>query len=497
MRAHDAPTKYVFNGSTRVARVTGSLSANDRVQRLHAFTGWNLLSLAVGATNALAQLSAAETLYRWVPQSSNYVHVAVGESLAAGTVLWLKSRTDSTLSLVGPYTEPMPVNLAAGANFVPSAGLEAWAVGAALPLTLSMWQHTPRLGWRIRFGQPLEASSQTIEVMAPGDAAFFQCTAPTILHVPDSPSRIRYYHQDHLGSSSAITGAAGDLLQETAFYPFGWHRVFETLHTDPDPYGFTQMELDQESSLDAYPARYCDAILGRFLASDKLGKGLNISEREGLLRPQKLNTYAYVLNNPLKFVDPTGQEETQQTGEVPPSQPAPSQPPPNLTLPPDYVRKPPATTTLPSAPLTPASPVVTIPPPQPDAAARAQAAWQEAHGQPSAPPRAGGSGDVISALGKVQVNGKSLQDRVSGALLEPLKADWGKATPEEKGAVVAGAVVLAGVAAPALQKQEARAMLQAIVPKVEVPIPLGKNLKLNVSVSTTKPEGGITFGGSF
>ncbi|MGO8929793.1 MAG: hypothetical protein ACLQU3_23245, partial [Limisphaerales bacterium] len=34
VRDHDQPTKYVFNGSTRVAEITGSLSSNLRVQRL-------------------------------------------------------------------------------------------------------------------------------------------------------------------------------------------------------------------------------------------------------------------------------------------------------------------------------------------------------------------------------------------------------------------------------------------------------------------------------
>ena len=51
VREHDAPTKYVWNGNTRVARVTGSLNTNVRVQRLRVHPGWNLCSLAVTATN--------------------------------------------------------------------------------------------------------------------------------------------------------------------------------------------------------------------------------------------------------------------------------------------------------------------------------------------------------------------------------------------------------------------------------------------------------------
>src|SRR5439155_25321273 len=57
---HDALpiSKYVFNGATRVASITGSLSANTRIQRLRLYPGWNLCSLAVTASNALQQLNS-------------------------------------------------------------------------------------------------------------------------------------------------------------------------------------------------------------------------------------------------------------------------------------------------------------------------------------------------------------------------------------------------------------------------------------------------------
>lgn len=52
VREFDAPTKFIFNGDTRVARVTGTLSPNQRVQRLRVHAGWNLLSVAVAAERA-------------------------------------------------------------------------------------------------------------------------------------------------------------------------------------------------------------------------------------------------------------------------------------------------------------------------------------------------------------------------------------------------------------------------------------------------------------
>src|SRR5262245_57999613 len=68
VRDHDAPTKYVFNGSTRVARVTRSLTTNFRVQRLRVWQGWNLVSLAVTGTNFLSQILNTQSemsVYPW------------------------------------------------------------------------------------------------------------------------------------------------------------------------------------------------------------------------------------------------------------------------------------------------------------------------------------------------------------------------------------------------------------------------------------------------
>jgi RHS repeat-associated protein len=53
--------------------------------------------------------------------------------------------------------------------------------------------------------------------------------------------------------------------------------------------------------LDYFGARYYSAPLGRFTSPDPL-----YIEARRLADPQQLNLYAYVRNNPLKLVDPTG-----------------------------------------------------------------------------------------------------------------------------------------------------------------------------------------------
>ena len=60
----------------------------------------------------------------------------------------------------------------------------------------------------------------------------------------------------------------------------------------------TAKERDAESGNDYFGARYFGSSMGRFLSPDPLGGEL--------INPQSLNRYAYALNNPLRFTDPTG-----------------------------------------------------------------------------------------------------------------------------------------------------------------------------------------------
>src|SRR5262245_66243260 len=80
VRDHDQPTKYVFNGDSRVARITGSLSSNTRVQRLRLGSGWNLRALALTAPNALHQFTNSQpaildsqSIFQWSSLSLSWL----------------------------------------------------------------------------------------------------------------------------------------------------------------------------------------------------------------------------------------------------------------------------------------------------------------------------------------------------------------------------------------------------------------------------------------
>src|SRR4029077_11625531 len=72
-----------------------------------------------------------------------------------------------------------------------------------------------------------------------------------------------YYHTDGLGSITEITNQSGTLVQCYAYSSFG--RIESQL--DPNfvqPYTFTARELDTESGLYYFRARFYDSAMGRF-----------------------------------------------------------------------------------------------------------------------------------------------------------------------------------------------------------------------------------------
>ena len=72
-----------------------------------------------------------------------------------------------------------------------------------------------------------------------------------------------------------------------------------TYHYDAGSHKFTGKERDSESGLDNFGARYNSSNLGRFMSPDSTAYVKPIN-------PQSWNLYAYARNNPLLYVDPTG-----------------------------------------------------------------------------------------------------------------------------------------------------------------------------------------------
>jgi len=109
-----------------------------------------------------------------------------------------------------------------------------------------------------------------------------------------------YIHADHLGSTRFVTDEMGVELASYKYYPFGHYA--QTSSGSDVRMKFTGHERDEGLMLDYMLARYYGASLGRFLSVDPIG----VEDR--LKMPQELNLYSYVSNNPLGYVDPTGED---------------------------------------------------------------------------------------------------------------------------------------------------------------------------------------------
>ena len=72
-------------------------------------------------------------------------------------------------------------------------------------------------------------------------------------------------------------------------------KIRQQIGSTINPYTFTRREIDKESGLYYYRARYYDSIMGRFINEDPIG-----------FAGGSPNLYGYVLNNPVNFVDPDG-----------------------------------------------------------------------------------------------------------------------------------------------------------------------------------------------
>jgi len=109
------------------------------------------------------------------------------------------------------------------------------------------------------------------------------------------------YHTDGLGSVVALTDSSGQTVQSYVYESFGKTKIFDAVGVEitadqgiKNPYTYTARELDPESGLYYYRARFYDSGTGRFISEEPLA-----------LSPE-VNRYTYSLNNPINFIDSSG-----------------------------------------------------------------------------------------------------------------------------------------------------------------------------------------------
>jgi RHS repeat-associated protein len=162
------------------------------------------------------------------------------------------------------------------------------------------------------------APVDTTTITNPGDLPTFEAGDRS----NDYDSTAMYYiHTDHLGSYCAITDENKEVVQRNIFDPWGNHYYFQTHHAEDNPQleagdttrsvsflklyhfnltkrGFTGHEHYPELKIINMNGRLYDPVIGRFFSPDNFVQMPEFT--------QAYNRYSYCLNNPLKYIDPTG-----------------------------------------------------------------------------------------------------------------------------------------------------------------------------------------------
>ncbi|MBU1579580.1 MAG: hypothetical protein KJ754_09145 [Bacteroidetes bacterium] len=114
---------------------------------------------------------------------------------------------------------------------------------------------------------------------------------------------LQFVLNDHLGSIQLLTDEQGNLIEEYSYDAWGMRRdpyTFEPILSGSSQiaYGFTGHEQLDLFKLVNMNGRMYDPVIGRFMSPDPVLQFPNFT--------QGLNPYSYVLNNPLRYTDPSG-----------------------------------------------------------------------------------------------------------------------------------------------------------------------------------------------
>jgi len=323
IREGEEPTKYVFALSRRLARVKGTLDPTaERIQRLRLTEGWNLACLAVelptenaATVFGLGVDAAIEAVYAF--ENGKFIAIEDPEApIERGRPYWVQCSAARILTRVGTYNpvpaEPRP--LSEGLNPLGWSRLDALRVDDAFRGLASAWSFDgPSNDWLVR-DFPAGPASNLTEPLASGAGIWAYAGAKASFDEgATSAQDILFYHPDHLGSTAVVTDLDGRVVSETAYYPFGVQR-YELQSTSwfAGDYKFTGKERDRESGLSYYAARYYEPVLGKFISADPLFAATGDDGGN----PQRLGLYSYVLNNPMRYTDPSGLFEEDTHGSM-------------------------------------------------------------------------------------------------------------------------------------------------------------------------------------
>ena len=159
--------------------------------------------------------------------------------------------------------------------------------------------HSVPEGWvqRPKFNEKGDVPGPPIQWQKPEDPDNAQPGYGYVSTDTTNIEEIFFYHSDHLGSTSYITDAKANITQFDAYLPYGELLVDEHNSSEEMPYKFNGKELDQETGLYYYGARYMNPVTSLWYGVDPMAE-----------KYMTIGAYVYCVSNPIRFLDLIGKE---------------------------------------------------------------------------------------------------------------------------------------------------------------------------------------------
>ena len=323
--------KHLFAGERRIAQVDGVLteSGGRTWQLLNFREGWNFFSLCVEPDNpaistALEGLAGTYTeIYGFDAVTQQYKrHVSSQgitdlEEIHAHNGYIIRMTGPASLLISGRKVTT-DLNLLVGWNLIPCPADSSIPVTDAFASIAgkyeAVWSYdAASLRWQSFLpGKPTFLSD--LAVLEPGKAYWIKTEENAQVVFQKRVKQIYFYHHDHLGSSNIITDEKGDAVQELSYFPYGRERY--PISSSGPPYLFSGKEMDRQTALYYFGARYYSPGVSRWMSVDPVSNGPGFFDensmassrdfQESANSPSSLAAYGYCANNPIRYIDPEG-----------------------------------------------------------------------------------------------------------------------------------------------------------------------------------------------
>ncbi|MEL6556937.1 MAG: SpvB/TcaC N-terminal domain-containing protein [Bacteroidota bacterium] len=149
-----------------------------------------------------------------------------------------------------------------------------------------------------------EAGNTTITKYVMGPAG----KIGSIAVLSDQSVTLQYYHHDQINSTNLVSDAAGNVITHLVYQPYGKLYSSASFGEGNVQFSYEDKELDA-TGLYYFNARYFDPSSGRFITADT-DLGAN------LYRSDTFNRYAFNLNDPIDYTDPSGHSSDDNRGKA-------------------------------------------------------------------------------------------------------------------------------------------------------------------------------------